>query len=184
MHDAPELPGDDLLAELEESIPQGVSNDTGHRRRAEDALEVEGDLLGLDALLVESVEARDAEAQYKADRESARKGFAGMSKEEVDFCNSRMAAFELAKIWSPEYAVSVWNVYQCACGAKPRTVFSRYMEFHRSRVKDTTTRWLTVKETKLEPVHPVKSVIEVPECPRCSEYELNPDELSDLKELL
>lgn len=182
LHDVPQ-PGDDLLAELEDSIPQGVPNDTGHRRRATDTVTEDGEVDALDMLLQESVGVREAEEQYKADRAAAKRGFSGMSKEEVDFCNSRMHAFEMARIWTPTHAISVWQRFCCTNCDNKRMVFSRYMEHHVSRVNKSTNRWVTVRETAMEAM-PVKEDREVPTCPRCSEWDLDPRAMSDLAEVL
>lgn len=181
MQDTPQ--GEALLAELEDSIPQGVPNDTGHRRRAEDVV-VDPDFQDLDDLLTQSVTTQQAEAQYKADREAARKNFAGMSKEEVDFCNSRMRAFEMAKVWDAKYAISIWAIYECQNCDRQRMVFSRLMEFHQHKTVATSNRWITVAETKCEDVYPVKEIRPVPTCPRCSEWELDPRQMTDLSEVL
>jgi hypothetical protein len=177
------LDSNDLLAELEESIPQGVPNDTGFRRRATDPVTDDVEVDSLDALLQESVGARDAEEQYKLDRAAAKRGFSGLTKEEVDFCNSRMHAFEMARIWTPTHAISVWQRFCCLNCDNKRMVFSRYMEHHVSRVNATTHRWVTVKETPMEAM-PVKEDREVPTCPKCSEWDLDPRCMSDLKEVL
>jgi hypothetical protein len=181
LNDLPD--GNDLLADLQESIPQGVPNDTGYRRRATDAVTEDTELDSLDALLQESVGAREAEDQYKLDRAAAKRGFSGMSKEEVDFCNSRMHAFEMARVWTPTHAIGVWQRFCCTNCDQKRMVFSRYMEHHQSRVNPSTHRWVTVKETKMEAT-PVREDREVPTCPRCSEWALDPRDMAELKEVL
>jgi predicted amidohydrolase YtcJ len=156
-------PGQDLLAELEETIPQGVPNDTGFRRRADDPVE-EVDVL--DALMAESVERLEAERQYKADREAARKGFAGMSKEEVDFCNSRLRAFEMAREWDADRCIAVFVQYVCEKCDTGQTIFSRLMEHHQHRRNPKTHRWVTVKDSKLE-LETVFDQKTVPMCVNC-----------------
>lgn len=177
------LEGANLLAELEESIPQGVPNDTGFRRRATDAKVEDLDFAELDAMLAKAEDRIEAEAQYKLDVAARKREFVGMSKEEVDFCNSRMHAFEMARIWEPTHAISVWQMFCCTNCGRDRMVFSRLMEHHKSRVNATTHRWLTVATTKMEAM-PVKEIREVPTCPRCSEWDLDPRLMSDLKEVL
>lgn len=180
-----DTPGsDDLLAELEDSIPQGIPNDTGHRRRATDPVSDDLGLDSLDALLQESTDAQQAEAQYKADREAQKRNFTGMSREEVEFCNSRMRAFEMARVWEPSHAIEVWQRFCCLGCGRDRMVFSRYMEFHKHRHNATTSRWVTVKETKLPEPTPVREDREVPVCPRCSPWQLDPRELTTLEEAL
>lgn len=171
-----------LLEELEEELTT-QSQDTGLRRRAADAVVIDQDFLELDTLLAKAEGAIAAEEQYKRDREAAKRGFHGMSKEEVDFCNSRMHAFEMARIWTPTHAIGVWQRFCCTNCGQARTVFSRYMEHHQSRLNPTTHRWLTVSETKMEAT-PVREDREVPTCPKCSEWELDPRLMSDLKEIL
>lgn len=166
---------DQLLQELDDSIPQGVPNST---RPA-----IDDDFAALDDLLSESLESINAKAQYDADLKARKRNFVGMSKEEVDFCNSRMAAFEAARIWEPQHAISVWQQFCCENCGNQRMVFSRYMEFHQSRSVATTNRWITVPSTKMEAM-PVKEVRDVPTCPRCSEWELDPRLMTDLKEVL
>lgn len=162
----PEQSGQDLLAELEESMPQGIPNDTGHRRRASDPA-VDNDFADLDELLLQSVDAVMAEQQYKKDRELKKRGYTGLSKEEVDFCNSRMHAFEMARQWDPVKAVAVFAQYTCAECDSARTVFSRLMEFHQHRFTKTSNRWLTVETTKLENIQTVLEDRQVPMCMDC-----------------
>lgn len=180
---APDLSQDRRVAAslLDELIP--TPTDTGHRRRAADAPLIDADFAELDSLLAKAEDRIEAEAQYKLDREARKRDFVGMSAEEVAFCNSRMHAFEMARIWKPTHAISVWQQFCCTnCGQK-RMVFSRYMEHHQSRTNATTHRWLTVAETKMEAT-PVREEREVPTCPRCSEWELDPRLMSELKEIL
>lgn len=165
---------DELLAGLDESIPQGVPNAT----QAED-----DDPFGLNALVQESLEEVHTRAQYEADLKARKRNFVGMSKEEVDFCNSRMAAFELARIWEADDAISVWFHFTCENCGNQRMVFSRLMEHQQSRTNKTTHRWVTVTETKFEAT-PVKDTRTTPTCARCSEWEINPLLMTDLKEVL
>lgn len=153
----------DPLQELEESIPQGVPNDTGFRRRADDPLpEVDT----LDALLAESLGAVEAEARYAKDREAKKRGFTGMTREEIEFCNSRMHAFEMARQWDADRAVAVFTGFHCTHCDTVQTVFSRLMEHHKSRFNRTTTRWVTVKETAM-PLTTAYEQREVPMCQDC-----------------
>lgn len=164
--------GDNLLQELEESIPQGVPNATRHEgdgvnygRRASD-LDLE--FASLDSLLNESMEKRQLEDQYKRDRESRSKGYSGMSKEEIDFCNSRMHAFEMAREWDADYALAVFVQNTCLVCGSARTVFSRLMEHHQHRRVRTTQRWLVVASTKVN-ISPCVEEREVPMCVDCME---------------
>lgn len=159
----PAAEGDELLADLEESIPQGVPNATNYGRRASDTLDLDQDLMGLDQLLQASVSAAEAEAQYKRDRELRRKGYAGLSKEEVDFCNSRMHAFEMAREWDVEAAYAVFVQVVCTRCDTARMIFSRLMEKHQHRRVRTTKRWLAVAETKAE----IQTALEHREVPMC-----------------
>lgn len=163
--ETPEGKGDDLLRELEESIPQGVPNATHYGRRASD---LDTDLASLDSLLCESMEKKQLDDQYKADRDRKGKGYAGMSKEEIDFCNSRMHAFEMAREWDADYALAVFQQFTCDKCQTTRVVFSRLMEHHQHRRVKTTQRWMTVNTTKL----PMSTVVEdrpVPMCVDCME---------------
>ena len=164
---------DALLAELDESIPQGRPNTTRH----------ENDFDDLDDLLKESLAAIEDKKQYEADLKARKRNFVGMSKEEVDFCNSRMAVFEAARIWETQHAISIWAQYHCTNCERDRMVFSRLMEFQQSRHNKTTNRWITVPSTTFEAM-PVKEIREVPVCPRCSEWELDPRLMADIKEVL
>lgn len=168
---------DELLRELEESIPQGQPMSTQPIEDEED----EG-FAALDALLDESLGAVREKAQYEADLKMRKRGFHGMSKEEIDFCNSRMAVFEAARIWETQYAVSIWTLFQCQNCKRDRMVFSRLLEHQQSRHNAATRRWVTVNKTTFEAT-PVKELRPVPTCPRCSEWELDPRLMTDLKEI-
>jgi hypothetical protein len=159
---------DPLLQELEESIPQGVPNDTGFRRRASDTEPDIEPLDALDALLAESVEQAEAAARYKRDREAAKRNFVGMSKEEIEFCNTRMRAFELAREWDADDCIAIFKGYVCGKCDKSRVVFSRLMEHHQHRRVATTHRWVMVKESKLAP-RTVYEEVDVPMCMDCVE---------------
>ena len=158
-------PPQDLLQELEESIPQGVPNDTGFRRRADDP-QPEPDVL--DVLMAESMEAVEAQAQYKRDREAQKRGFVGMSKEEVEFCNTRLRAFEMAREWEADRAIAVFVGYVCERCDTARVIFSRLMEHHNHRFNRTAHRWITVKDTKLTATT-VYDQVDVPMCGDCLE---------------
>jgi thiol-disulfide isomerase/thioredoxin len=125
---------DDLLNELEESIPQGVPNAT--RPAPVD------DFADLESLLQDSMKDKREREQYQKDREMARKGYAGLSKEEVEYCNSRMRAFELAREWDVAEAIVVFQQFYCPHCDKARTIFSRFMERHQHRFVKSTSRWL------------------------------------------
>lgn len=174
---------DDLLGELEESIPQGVPNSTQFSvdspvstgRRASDAIDT--DLSSLDELLNASMDAKKVEDQYKSDREARKRGFVGMSKEEVDFCNSRMHAFEMAREWDADEAYAVFIQYECEHCGSVRHIFSRIMEHHQHRHVKTTQRWVTVTSTKL-PTTPVMDAKYTPMCMDCiKEFEMSDDVL-------
>jgi hypothetical protein len=167
-----------LLAELEESIPQGVPNST----QATSADDNDDPFADLEEMLSASLAEVQQRQQYEADLKARKRGFHGMSKEEVDFINSRMAAFEEARIWEPDGAISVWALYQCKCGCN-RMVFSRYMEHQTSRVNKTTHRWITTATAKFEAM-PVKELHKVETCPRCSIWELDPRLMSELNDVL
>ncbi len=170
---APVLTSDQLLAELDDSLPQGQPNATRY----------EDDLSELDALLEESVEADQERQQYQVDLKARKRGFHGMSQEEVQFCNSRMAAFEAQRVWQTTHAISVWAHYTCTRCDSMRQVFSRFMEHQQSRQVKSTHRWVTVGATLLEAT-PVKETRFTPECARCSEWDLDPRAMVELKEVL
>jgi DNA-directed RNA polymerase subunit M/transcription elongation factor TFIIS len=171
----PLVDADALLSELGESMPQGQPSATA----------APDDLSDLDELLDESMETVRAKAQYEADLKARKRNFVGMSREEVEFCNSRMAAFELARIWELQYTISVWAIYECQKCGRERMVFSRLMEHQVSRNNAKTTRWVMVEKTDPEAEqYAVKEIRQVPTCPRCSEYELDPRMMTDLKEVL
>jgi thiol-disulfide isomerase/thioredoxin len=151
----------DLLNELEESIPQGVPNAT--RPAPVD------DFADLESLLQDSMKDKREREQYQKDREMARKGYAGLSKEEVEYCNSRMRAFELAREWDVAEAIVVFQQFYCPHCDKARTIFSRFMERHQHRFVKSTSRWLTVKSTELEEVLTVLEDRTVAMCLDCME---------------
>jgi hypothetical protein len=180
---------DQLLADLEDSIPQGVANDTSHRPRTYDILgdDQEDDVLdSLDALLNDSLRTVEQQAQYKKDLAARKRGFVGMSKDEVDFCNSRIQAFEMAREWQADAAIAVFQRFTCANCLDTRTIFSRYMEHHQHRRNPTSKRWLTV--AKPEGHLPVEAVVEqrpVPLCVSCApKAGLDTHTMRDLKEVL
>jgi hypothetical protein len=178
-------PLDDLvLDELEESIPQGVPNDTGMRRRLDDEQEQPD---ALDMLLAESVTAVEAETQYKRDRAAKAKGFTGLSKEEVEFCNSRMAAFEMAREWDADRAIGIYSKFSCAQCGRYSLVFSRYMEHHKHRRNPTAFRWITVREPAAQFQDDLELVREdrtVATCEDCDGVAGQEDEMMELKEVL
>jgi hypothetical protein len=150
--------GDDkLVQELEESMPQGVPNSV------RPATTLDDDFAGLDDLLAESMEKKNAEDQQKRDREAARKGYPGMSKEEVEFCNSRMRVWEMQREWDADDCIAVFQHFHCLHCDTARVVFSRLMEHHQHRFVKTTSRWVTVKESKIE----ARTVLEDREVPMC-----------------
>lgn len=138
----PPTSGDDLLDELEDSLPQGVANST----RLEPESDSDDQLDSLDALLAESVQVSAQEQQYKKDRDMRKRGFVGMSAQEVEFCNTRMAAFEMAREWKADKAIAIFQRFTCTNCAETRTIFSRFMEHHQHRRNPTAARWLTVKK--------------------------------------
>jgi hypothetical protein len=130
---------DQLLQDLEDSMPQGVANSAEYEEDSDD-----GGLSELDDLLNDSLsEARERE-QYQADLKARKRNFNGMSKEEVDFCNSRMAAFEAARIWRPTANIAVFARITCKnCGDSKR-IFSRWMQKQQSRTTATSRRVVTL----------------------------------------
>lgn len=158
---------DALLADLEESIPQGVASSTNYGRRASDT--VDSDLLSLDALLQESMQDKLAKEQYKKDRAAAARGYVGLSKEEVEFCNSRLRAFEMAREWDVDRAIAVFAHYHCQQCDTARIVFSRLMEHHKHRHNPTAHRWVTVEKTNIKELQPVLEDRPVPMCTTCME---------------
>jgi hypothetical protein len=136
---------DQLLADLEESMPQGRANSTQFADTDED------DFDSLDALLADSLTTAAQERQYQLDRKARKANFTGMSREEVEFCNSRMAAFEMAREWIADKALAVFARYNCTNCLDTKTVFTRYMEHHKHRRNPTASRWLAVQSTKFHP---------------------------------
>lgn len=158
---------DKLLAELEDSIPQGQPNATAYA--ADDAAD-DPDFGDLEALLHDSLQDERAKAQHKKDLEARKRGFVGMSAEEVAFCNSRMEAFEMAREWEARASYAVFQRFCCTNCGSVKTVFSRYMELHRHRRNPTARRWLAVQDTKFHP----ECVVEertVPLCVDCGPRE-------------
>lgn len=128
------IDSDRLLEEIEESMPQGQPNTT---RFVADALD------DLDQLLEESLEGSREREQYQADLKARKRGFTGMSADEVAFCNSRMAAFEQARVWRPVENLAVFTRFKCLCG-QDKLVFTRWMQAQQSRTNATSRRWDTV----------------------------------------
>ena len=152
---------DQLLADLEDSMPQGVANSTQFADDSDDLFD------SLDALLAESVTTAEQERQYALDRKARKSNFTGMSKQEVDFCNSRMAAFEMAREWIGDKSLAVFARYTCTNCLDTKTVFTRYMEHHKHRRNPTAHRWLAVTSTKFHPEAVFESR-EVPMCVSCA----------------
>lgn len=140
-----QLNSDQLLSELDESIPQGVPNATRHEQDASDGLG------SLDELLADSMSDQEERAQYIADLKVRKRGFAGMSKEEVDFCNSRMQVFERERIWRPVANIAVFALFKCENCLSEKRVFARWMQQQASRTNATARRFDTVRE-------PIKSL--------------------------
>ena len=155
-------PSTNLMAALDDLLPQGVPNATRYE------LDLDP-MAGLEALLGESVKVRAEEEQYKKDREARKRGYHGLSKEEVEFCNSRMHAFEMAREWEVVECISVWTQFRCVHCNTVQMVFSRLMEHHQHRRLHHTRRWQTVLSTKIESAD-IVPVIEdriVPFCEDC-----------------
>jgi hypothetical protein len=147
---------DDLLRDLEESIPQGVSNSTEFSDVFDELddltlrptdkpakSDVSDPFADLEGFLSESLDQDKVRSQHKLDLAARKKGFQGMSKAEVDFCNSRMQAFELARIWRATENIAVFTRFCCSCG-QDKLVFTRWMQAQVSRVVATTKHWDTV----------------------------------------
>jgi hypothetical protein len=130
---------DSLLEELEESIPQGRPLPT---RAEPDAFDE------LDDLLQESLDEVSAKKQYAEDLKARKRNFTGMSAEEAAFCNSRMQAFEQARIWRPVKNLAVFTQFECTNCHDTKRVFTRWMLQEKSRTNATARRWETVAEAK------------------------------------
>lgn len=148
--------GSDLLRELEESIPQGRVNST--RPTAAD------DFDDLDAMMEETLGIDRKEKEYQEDLKQRKRGFSGMSKEEVAFCNSRMAAFEAARIWFPRRNIAVFTKFTCSNCGDQAMMFSRWMQEQQSRREKTSWRWTPAAEPS-------------PSLPNISAYEERPTAL-------
>lgn len=185
IENAPTSAAERILAELEDSIPQGQPNDTGLRRRADDIQDVESDFADLDQFLADSLHQVDQDKQYKADRKAAANGYSGMTKEEVEFCNSRMRAFEMARVWEADKTIAVFRRYCCDTCGQYLTVFHQYMEHHKHRHNATASRWISTLEAKFPP-EPVLEVEEVPFCQSCaaSEYGISLRNMRSLEEVI
>lgn len=126
------------------------------------------DFSDLDELLAESMSEAEEKLQYAEDLKARKRGFTGMSKEEVDFCNSRMQAFEQARIWRPIKNLAVFARIECACG-ESRLIFGRWMQQQVSRTNPTARRWDTVPAAnKHLPTESAYEVRKTPICPVCA----------------
>lgn len=131
---------DSLLDELEESIPQGRALPTSSPE--EDVFDE------LDELLQESLDEVATKKQYAEDLKARKRNFTGMSAEEVAYCNSRMQAFEQARIWRPISNLAVFTRFECLNCHDYKTVFTRWMLREKSRLNATAQRWETVDTPK------------------------------------
>jgi len=173
------IDSDSLLADLDESLPQGVANST----QVADPLD---QLDPLAELLLESMSDAQEREAYKADLKARKRGFINMSKEEVDFCNSRMQTFEQARMWKPVENLAVFARFVCTNCNSEKLVFSRWMMAMKSRTNPTTRKWDTV----LKPNQHVltRTAVDrrlVPLCPSCAVAEgLDTHTMIDLQEAL
>lgn len=170
---------DDLLQELEDSIPQGRANDTGLVLPVDTDLP-EGEVDVLDMLLNESLAQVRAKEQYKKDREAAKRGYVGLSKEEVEFCNSRMRAFELAREWDADRCVAVWTQFVCAQCDTGQTIFTNLLEHWQHRHVRSTQRWVQVTETKVENIESVVKQVTLPMCLDCASQFVDKDDPQEM----
>lgn len=166
---------DQLLAELEDSLPQGVPNATRF-----------DDTDPLEELLAESLSADAERAQFQSDLKARKRGFVGMSAAEVEFCNSRMQAFEQARVWRPIENLAVFARFVCMGCSSERLVFTRYMQAQASRTNPTARRWDTV--IKPNAAVPTRCAVErrlTPICPSCApQAGLDTHTMVDLQEVL
>ena len=102
------------------------------------------DMSSLEDLLGESQGLVEEASQHDADLKARKRGFVGMSKEEVDFCNSRMQVFEQAKTWKPRENIAVLTCFKCKNCASEQTVFTRWMQSQVSRANPSNRRFDTV----------------------------------------
>lgn len=131
-----------LLQELEDSIPQGRPNAT--------RFENDDPFAELNLMVDEAMRTTAAEAQYAQDLKAKKTGYQGLTKEEVDFCNSRMAAFEAARIWKPIRNIAVFTKFVCSNCNDQSLLFSRWLQEQQGRVQKTSKRWTPVKEPTKE----------------------------------
>ena len=181
MLDATAVDSDSLLAELSDSIPQGVPNSTFSDPAEADPF------AALEELLVESTQALRDKAQYDLDLKARKRGFQGMSQEEVDFCNTRMAVFEMARQWEADKAIGVFVRFTCGSCGNYTVAFSRWMEHHNHRFNPTAKRWIAVSELREqfhESVTFAREDREVDTCEDCEEVADALEELPTLEEVL
>lgn len=167
--------GDDLLAELEDSLPQGVPNSVQFEADDEDdstLLKPVDDFMDLEDLLDSAMKEQHERERYQLDMKARKRSFSGMTPEEVAFCNSRMAAFEAARIWRTELNVAVFATVTCLNCGDTRRIFSRWMIKQQSRVTATTKRLMpapkpTANVKTIAAEEPRNSAI----CPSCAMLE-------------
>ena len=167
---------DQLLADLDEPLPQGVPNAT---RLADDFSE-------LDDLLADSVSAMEEKEAYQADLKARKKNYIGMDVQETAACVARMQAFEQARIWKPLENLAVFARYVCTECSSEKLVFTRFMQAQVARNNPKLRRWDTVQKplTHL----PTRCAVErrvVPLCPSCAVLQgLDTHTMVDLTEVL
>lgn len=169
---------DQLLADLDDDdLPQGVSNATQFEPEEVDPLE---------ELLAEVMSDAAERAQYQDDLKARKRSFVGMTKEEVDFCNSRMQVFDQAKTWKPVRNLAVFTRFHCLDCGEVKLVFTRFMQAQVSRTNPTAKRWDTI----LKPDAEVPTVTAVERrdtsiCPVCAVGKgLDTHSMIDLQEAL
>lgn len=109
----------------------------------DDLLLATDDFADLDEDLAKAMQSVEEEQQYKKDLAAKKRGYAGFSKEEIDFINSRMAAFEEARLWRPLRNIAVFTTFRCGGCGDTKRLFTRWMQEQRSRLNAGNRRWIT-----------------------------------------
>jgi hypothetical protein len=141
----------------------------------------------LEQFLDEHAQEAADRGQYEADINLRKRGWPGMSQEEIAFINSRMEAFEARRIWRPERNIAVFAKYVCACG-QDKLVFTRWMQYQQSRVNALSRRWVALTKPPAKGKLPESAAYEVrnvPMCPVCAvaERDIDTHGMQELQEV-
>jgi len=154
----------DEFTDLDDLLTTQAS-DTEETDQNDEELEQSG-LEELDELLDESLQADREKKKYQEDLKARKRNFSGMSAAEVAFCNSRMAAFEVARIWRPVENLAVFTRFICQACGDDKLIFTRYMQAQIAYHNPATKRWATID--KPTSTLPTRTAVEERQVPLCA----------------